>query len=95
MEENIMNEVVETAAVENDVVVDAGTGVTKSPMNFGTGIAAGAIATVAAYGAFKLGKKLVAKYKEKKEAKNPEDKNTASVEVDGKTIEGEIVKDKK
>lgn len=89
MEENtVMNEVVET--VSNDVV-ETGSGATRNPMNFGTGLAAGAIATVAVYGGIKLGRKLVKKFKDKKAAKESENKNTASAEVDGKVIEGEIV----
>ena len=92
MEENtVMNEVVET--VSNDVVETAGA--TRNPMNFGTGLAAGAIATVAVYGGIKLGRKLVKKFKDKKAAaKESENKNTASAEVDGKVIEGEIVDNK-
>ena len=91
MEENtVMNEVVET--VSNDVVETAGA--TRNPMNFGTGLAAGAIATVAVYGGIKLGRKLVKKFKDKKAAKESENKNTAEVDVDGKIIDGEIIENK-
>ena len=92
MEENtVMNEVVET--VSNDVVETAGA--TRNPMNFGTGLAAGAIATVAVYGGVKLGRRLVKKFKDKKAAKESESENTASAKVDGKIIDGVEVVDNK
>lgn len=83
MNEN-MNEI-----IENNEVIDQTVDAAKnSPLNFGTGLALGAAGVALGYGAFKLGRKLVKKFKDKKA--EDKKKNTASVE-----IEGEIVDEKK
>lgn len=81
MNENIMNEM-EVAEV-NEVIEG-----NHSHMNFGTGVATGAIAAVGIYGAIKFGRKLVSKVKAKKA-----EKTVVTAEVDGKVVEGEVVED--
>lgn len=91
MNEN-MNEIIETTVENNEVIDQTVDAAKNSPLNFGTGLALGAAGVALGYGAFKLGRKLVKKFKDKRA--EDKKKNTTSVEVDGQVIEGEIVDEK-